>query len=143
MEKQYIDTDLLLSDMSVSEDYEAFLTEHADELGVDSFKLATRKLIGLAEKSLPDIIVASHIKKTYAYQLINGTRPPSRDKVIQLAFAFGLSLQETNHYLMSANKQPLYIKVSRDSIIIFAKMHRLDLKQTNALLIEKKHIPFY
>ena len=45
--------------------------------------------------------------RNYAYQLFNGTRKPSRDKVIQLAFGFGLSVDDTQELLKVARQAPL------------------------------------
>ena len=54
------------------------------------------------------VIERSQIERTYGHQLFNGTRRPSRDKVLQLALGLGLSVDETQRLLRAAGKSPLY-----------------------------------
>ncbi|MCH4287241.1 MULTISPECIES: hypothetical protein [Bacillota] len=89
------------------------------------------------EKS--DIIRDSQIPRTYAYQIFQGSKQAGRDKVIQLAFAMKLDLDETNRFLTIAHHNHLYAKQQRDAIIIFAISKGYDLMQTNELLDEFHH----
>jgi len=74
------------------------------------------------EKSIvtEQVIIKSDIERTYGHQLFNGTRTPSRDKVIQLAFGFEMGYEETQVLLKTAQKNPLYPKIKRDAVIIYA-----------------------
>ena len=73
------------------------------------------------------IIKKADIERTYGHQLFNGTRTPSRDKVLQLAFGFELSFDETQKLLTVARKSALYPKIKRDAVIIYALNHRYDI----------------
>ena len=64
------------------------------------------------------VIATSTIPRNYAYQLFNGIRKPSRDKVIQLAFGFGLDVDSTQELLKIARQAPLYPKIPRDIVIL-------------------------
>lgn len=68
------------------------------------------------------------------HQLFNGTRKPSRDKVIQLAFGFGLDMEQTQQLLKAAQKSPLYPKIKRDAAILYCIMHEFDFVKTQKLL---------
>lgn len=81
-----------------------------------------------------DVINASNLSRTYAYQILNGTKKPSRDKIIQLCIASTLNLEETQRALTLGNAGKLYAKNSRDSIIIFAINKGVDVITTNELL---------
>lgn len=81
-----------------------------------------------------ELVHRSNLSRTYVYQIINGTRVPGKDKVIQLAFALHLNLNETNHLLMLSNNGSLYPKIKRDAIIIYAINHHLSILDTNELL---------
>ena len=71
-------------------------------------------------KLLPaSVIERSQIERTYGHQLFNGTRRPSRDKVIQLAFGLGLSVEETQRLLRAAGKSQLYPRLKRDAVILY------------------------
>ena len=61
----------------------------------------------------------SNIQKNYGYQIFDGSKTPSRDKVIALALAMQLTLDEANRLLHLSNNGILYPKIKRDSIIIF------------------------
>ena len=65
------------------------------------------------------VIQNAQIARTYGHQLFNGTRQPSRDKVLQLAIAMGLTVEETQCLLTAADKGILYPRVRRDAVIIY------------------------
>jgi transcriptional regulator with XRE-family HTH domain len=73
------------------------------------------------------VIKAADIERTYGHKFFNGSRKPTRDKVIQLAFGFGLTFEETQNLLAAAKKNPLHPKVKRDAVIVYAleKKHSL------------------
>ena len=54
----------------------------------------------------------------YFYDVINGRKIPSRDKIIRLALALGLSLDECQTALKFCGRSQLYPRIKRDSIII-------------------------
>ena len=81
------------------------------------------------------VIKRSGIDRTYGHQLFNGTRKPSRDKVIQLAFGFGMDTDQTQKLLKAAQKSLLYPKVRRDAAILYCIMHRLQITDTQRLLL--------
>ncbi len=56
-------------------------------------------------------------------QVFQGTRRPSRDTAIALAFGLGCSLREAQRLLRRAGHSELYCKVRRDAVIIFCLEH--------------------
>jgi len=78
-----------------------------------------------------EVVRAAQINDTFGYQIFMGQRNPSRDKVLQLAFAMQLTLQETNRLLQAAGVNELYCKTKRDAIIIFCLDHKLSLQRVN------------
>lgn len=75
----------------------------------------------LIEKGLvrERVIKAADIENAFGHQIFRGARHPSRDKIIQLAFGFPLSVEETQRMLICANKRALHPKIKRDAVIIF------------------------
>ena len=57
-----------------------------------------------------------------------------RDKLIQIAFGFGLTLEETQNLLKSAGKSVLHPKSKRDAAIIFGISHHMDMMEMQYLL---------
>lgn len=80
------------------------------------------------------VIKKAQIDRTYGHQIFNGTRIPSRDKLIQLAFGFELSLDETQKLLKIAGKSMLYAKVKRDAACIFGISHKKSIMDVQDLL---------
>lgn len=78
------------------------------------------------------------LSESYGYQLMNGKRQPSRDKVLQIALGLSLTIQETNNLLKLAEKSALYVKDKRDAIVIYALNNDLNLMSTNDILYEEK-----
>lgn len=83
-----------------------------------------------------EVILESQIPRTYAYQIFQGSKQAGRDKILQLAFAMKLDLEETNRLLTIANHPLLYAKKQRDAILIFSISNRYSLMETNELLYE-------
>ena len=87
----------------------------------------------LDEKGLKraDVVRAAGLNETFGYQIFKGQRNPSRDKVLQLAFALGCDLVETRRLLKAAGVNELYCKDRRDAIIIFCIDHGCTLQETD------------
>lgn len=79
-------------------------------------------------------IFRAQIDRTYGHQLFNGTRRPSRDKVLQLAVGMGLTVEETQQLLQSAGKSPLYPRLKRDAALIFCLKNGYDMMAAQELL---------
>lgn len=87
----------------------------------------------LEEKGLERarVVRMADLNDTFGYQIFKGTRHPSRDKVLQIAFAMALSLRETNRALTAAGVSELYCKDRRDAIIIFCLDRGCSLQKVN------------
>lgn len=82
------------------------------------------------------LIKKTTLDRTYAYQIFNGMKNPSQDKVIQIALALSLDLHDTNNLLMLSNNKCLYPKIKRDALIILCINKHYDVFKTNELLDE-------
>lgn len=93
----------------------------------------------LEEKQLKksDVINASHLDRTYAYQIFNATRTGSRNKILAISVAMHLTLDEVNRALTINGDNILYAKNIRDAILIYALNKQLSLYETNILLDQK------
>lgn len=77
------------------------------------------------------VVRMADLNETFGYQIFTGVRNPSRDKVLQIAFAMALSLRETNRALMAAGASSLDPKCRRDAIIIFCIDQGCSLQKVN------------
>lgn len=92
----------------------------------------------LVEKGLEKamVIKESDIQRNYGYQIFSGIKQPGRNKLIALALAMGLTLEETQRGLSIAKEGKLYSKDKRDSIIIYSINKKQTVLETNNLLFE-------
>ena len=97
--------------------------DHLRQLCLDRGEIAER------------VIKRAGINRTYGHQLFNGRRKPSRDKVIQLAFGFGLDIEQTQQLLKAAQESPLTPKVKRDAAILYCIIHHLNFSEAQKLLV--------
>lgn len=86
-----------------------------------------------------DVIRDAQLPRTYAYQIFQGNRQAGRDKILQLAIAMKLDLEETNRLLTIAHHNRLYAKQQWDAIIIYGISNHLNLMEINELLDEYHH----
>lgn len=139
MSKENLTTDLLVNKLLESENIDAFINQHKENLKSLDF---CHYLYILAEnKSLKisEVLKNSQLSESYGYQLFNGHRLPSRDKVLQLIFGLGLDINEANKLLKVAGKSELYVRDQRDAIILFAINKKWNLNDTEMLLMERNH----
>ena len=85
----------------------------------------------------PDIIKRSGMEEGYLYQIFNGRRHAKRDKLLQLAFGFPLTVEETQRLLRLGGYGELYVRRKRDVYLMFALEKGYDVQQANMLLYDK------
>lgn len=77
------------------------------------------------------VVRMADLNETYGYQIFTGARQPTRNKVLQIAFAMALTLKETNRALAAAGSSALNCKDRRDAIIIFCIDRACSLQKVN------------
>lgn len=129
-------TEVLLEELLSSDAPNNYLKRHKLEdrnLGEYLTELAEAR--GLKRSK---VLSEAGIDYTYGYQLFTGQRTnPSRDKVLQLAFAMSLSIRECDRLLQAAGKSRLYCKSSRDAIIMFFLDRGATMDEANAELFAR------
>lgn len=94
------------------------------------------RLIQAKNQDLPSLIRKSGLDRTYCYQIFDGRKRPSRDKVLALCFAMELSFPEVQQLLKATGYPILYARMERDSAIIFCLQRNCALSDANELLYE-------
>ena len=95
-----------------------------------------RNILNSKGISSGQLIKNSGPDRTYTYQILSGTKKPSRDKVLAICFTLKLSFEEIQDLLKATGYPILYARISRDSIIIFALQHNITLTDTNEMLFD-------
>ena len=122
-------TEELLNELLESSSVDRYVDEHAG----DPRKLADylNQMLEAHHLERKDVVREAGIGATYGHYIFSGERNPTRNKVLPLAFAMGLSLRETDRMLQAAGASRLYCKNRRDAIIIFCIEHGYSLMKTN------------
>ena len=122
-------TEELLDELLSTSSLDAYLEEHEPR----ALSLSEYLQQLLDEKGLERsrVVRMANLNDTFGYQIFQGTRNPSRDKVLQIAFAMALTLRETNRALTAAGVSELYCKDRRDAIIIFCIDRGCSLQKVN------------
>lgn len=122
-------TEELLGELLDAPRIDAFIEGHEFE----ALSLADYLRRLLEEKGLTraGVVRMANLNETFGYQIFTGARNPSRNKVLQIAFAMALTLRETNRALRAAGVSSLNPRSRRDAIIIFCLDRSCSLQKVN------------
>lgn len=134
-----VSTDSLLKRILRTKNLNTFLQRNEQHLRPEAFPELLRAFCDQRNLVPERVIQRAQIDRTYGHQLFNGTRRPSRDKVLQLALGMGLSLEETQQLLQAAGRSALYPRLKRDAALIFCLKNGYDMIETQEIL-GKHHI---
>lgn len=127
-------TNTLLNRIIRGKDIRAVLRDNQEEFEECTVSEYLSELCKIHDIVPGHVIKKAQIDRTYGHQIFNGTRIPSRDKLLQLAFGFELTLDETQKLLKISGKSMLYAKVKRDAVCIYAISHKLGIMEAQELL---------
>lgn len=122
-------TEELLRELVETPSLDGFIEGH--DLSAPSLADYLTRLLEEKHLSRAQVVRMADINETFGYQIFKGTRHPSRDKVLQIAFAMALTLHETDRALEAAGASSLYSKDRRDAIIIFCLDRGCSLRKVN------------
>ena len=134
-------TDELLNELLDAPNIDGYIKEH--DFAAPSLSNYLKQL--LQEKGLERsrVVRMADLNETFGYQIFTGARHPSRNKVLQIAFAMALTLKETNRALTAAGVSVLNCTLTaagvsvlncrdrRDAIIIFCIDRGCSLQKVN------------
>jgi hypothetical protein len=84
--------------------------------------------------SKAELIRSTLLDRNYAYQIFSGQKIPSKKKIVQMALAMHLSLEETNRLLALCDHGFLYVRIPADAVYIFCLEHHKSVMECNELL---------
>ena len=122
-----VNTNTLMKRLFKAADLDTYLEGNESNLRSPDFYTLLKQACEKRNMLPAQVIECSQIERTYGHQLFNGTRRPSRDKVLQLALGLGLSVDETQRLLRAAGKSQLYPRLKRDAVILYALQKKLPI----------------
>lgn len=120
--------------MRKARDIDEYLAENQEHMLDQSLKEHLTALLIEKNISIAKVAEKGQLDRVYIYQIFDGKKRPSRDKLIAIAFGFGLDEEETQKLLKVSRNKELYVRDRRDAVILFAIQRKKSLRDTNDLL---------
>ncbi len=127
----------LLNELSDSKcDIHKYITENKGTMIKNDINEFWERVIAESGMSKSNIINKSDFSYRYFYDVINGRKIPSRDKIVRLMMTMKSGVEFCQEALRLSDKCALYPKIQRDSIIIFALQNEFALDELQELLTQ-------
>lgn len=126
----------LLDILRNTQNIDTYIENEKENFVAEDLTARLEKLLSEKALSKSDCIKASGLDRTYAYQIFSGIKKPSRDKLLALFFAMKLTEEEVQTLLKHSGYTPLYPRVPRDGVLLFALNHQYSVDDVNGLLFE-------
>ena len=129
-----ISTSTLMKRLFKTKHLDAFLKKNEKYMEVLSFTELLEQRC--REKGLvpEQVILHSGLDRTYGHQIFNGTRHPSRDKVLQLALGLEAGVDGAEELLRAAGRSPLYPRFRRDAVLLYCLKEKITVLETQEIL---------
>ena len=135
-DRKKLRTSTMLRRLFKTKSLSAFIRQNESGMVTEDFGEYVKTFCREKNITVEGLIKNTGIERTYGHQLVNGTRKPSRDKVLQFALAMELEPEKAQHLLRIADKSELYPRIKRDAVIIYALNNHLSFQKTQELLYE-------
>ncbi|MBE5951157.1 MAG: hypothetical protein E7260_06120 [Lachnospiraceae bacterium] len=126
----------LINELMNSKNIAGFTSENAlefEDLLLTDYLSQMLKKYG---KTKIDVIKGARLDYTYGYQIFDGRRKPKREKLLQLAFGFSMSVEDANRLLRAGGVNDLYVRSKRDVICMYALQQKMTLEECNMHLYQ-------
>ncbi len=130
------DTTKIVEELGLTPDFKTFYNENKNYMVKENLSTLLDDLIKKYNLKKSQVIRAAEMSEVYAYQIFSGLRVPERKKLLCIAVAMGLSLDEVQTLLKTAGYSTLYIKLPFDSIVLYGICKKLSVVEINDILFE-------
>ncbi len=129
-------TSEMLKELQLCDDFKTFYDENEDYMVKETLSDLLNQLMKRYHLKKAQVVHASEMSEVYAYQIFSGKRVPERKKLLCLAVAMGLPLNEVQTLLKTAGYSTLYVKIPFDSVVIHGICKKFSVIQINQMLFE-------
>ena len=130
------DTTKIVEELGLCPDFKTFYDENRDYMIKADLSELLDELLVKYDLKKSQVIRAAEMSEVYAYQIFSGLRVPERKKLLCLAIAMKLSLDEVQTLLKCAGYSTLYVKLPFDSIVLYGVCKKLSVVEINEILYE-------
>lgn len=133
-------TEELINEIKQSRNILDFLERNHEELKLKKLPEYLNEWLKIKNTTKARVIDRSQLNKAYVYQIFQGKKYPSRDKIICLTFGFEMTVEETQTLLKQAGYQELYPRDPRDALLLFAIEKKMNILDANFLLYDHNEL---
>lgn len=130
------DTSKIVEELGLCADFKTFYNENKEYMVSATLSQMLNDLIKEKGLTKSEVIRKSELSEVYSYQIFSGLRVPERKKLLCLAIAMKLSLDEVQTLLKCAGYSTLYVKLPFDSIVLYGVCKKLSVVEINEILYE-------
>lgn len=129
------DTGQLKNELKETSDIEKFVNDNEENFRDFTLESYLKYLLETKQLNKADIIRESKLDIGYAYHIFAGQKKrPAREKILAVALAMKLEVDEAQRLLYYAGAETLYVRNPWDSVILYALDKHLSVEATNDLL---------
>lgn len=130
------DTEELFNELRRAKELNDFIADNKEEFEVQPLTDLLAQMLKKYKKARIDVIKAARLDFTYGYQIFDGKKRPRREKLLQLAFGFSLSVDDANKMLRAGGVSGLYVRDKRDVICMYCLQKGMTLEECNSYLYQ-------
>lgn len=130
------DTSKIVEELGLCPDFTTFYNENKQYLITKTLSEILEQLLNKKGLKKSAVIKAAEMSEVYGYQIFSGLRVPERNKLLCLAIAMSLNIDELQTLLKTAGYSPLYVKLPFDSVVLYGICKGLSVIEINELLYE-------
>lgn len=128
------DTSEIVKELGLCPDFQTFYDENKDYMLSENLSQLLNRLLEDNGMKKAQVIRDAELSEVYGYQIFSGVRVPERKKLLCLAVAMKLNIEQTQLLLKQAGYSQLYVKLPFDSVILYGLCKGLRVLQINELL---------
>ena len=133
-------TEDLLNDLKNDIDIENFIAENQTEFTKPLHKYLS-ELLEKKNLTRKQIAFEMNVDPSYIHHIFSGKKKASRERLLAVARAMNLNLQETQYLLRYGGYGVLYPRNPFDSVVIYAIENNLTFKEMNEYLKQLGELP--
>ena len=129
-------TDALRSELETAENFDQFAKLNEKQFLSVSQSEVLKKAILRSGLKKADLARRSGLSEVYLHQILSGRRSPSRNRMLALCLALGMGPDETNESLKECAYAPLYVRIRRDALLLYALKEGWSVYDVNEKLFD-------
>ncbi|MGN1136552.1 MAG: hypothetical protein ACI4SF_10070 [Oscillospiraceae bacterium] len=75
------------------------------------------------------LIRALNLDRNYGYQILNGTRLPTKQQIIRIGLYLQLSVEQVQRMLNQCERDALYVRRPEDAMAVHCLEHKIDYEK--------------